>query len=112
MRGNAEQVTQVGGVTPSAVHLGGGMTRSEALLRVIAETLGRSIVVSSVTETASLGSAMLAAVGLGWCGSLDAAVQSMAQLRHVDPDPSRFDAQDARYAQWREGFAAIGGLSV
>ena len=64
MRGNAEQVTQVSGVTPSAVHLGGGMTRSDALLRVIAETLGRSIVVSSVTETASLGSAMLAAGGV------------------------------------------------
>jgi autoinducer-2 kinase len=112
MRGNAEQVIRTSGVTPVAVHASGGMTRSRALVQLIADVLSRPLAVSVVAETASLGSAMLAAVSLGWYPHLAGAVAGMARLDVVDPDPAAFAGLDARYTQWRDGFAAIAGVSV
>lgn len=112
MRGNYEQVARIGGVDPHAVHVSGGMTQSAAMLRLLADTLGREIVVPSVPETASLGSAMLVAHALGWYPSLDAAAAGMSRTRTVEPDPSRHDGQSARYAQWRSHVDHVSGLSV
>src|SRR5262249_42450670 len=61
--GNCEQIAAVNGRALGAITLSGGMTRSSTLVQLITDTLGVPVQVATVTESASLGSAILAAVG-------------------------------------------------
>jgi len=79
----------------------GGMTQSPTLVRLVADTLGVPVSVAGVPESASLGCAILAAVGAGVCASTAAAVAAMASARRVDPDPRRAAECDERYRKWR-----------
>jgi ribulose kinase len=55
-----------------------------------------------VPESASLGSAILAAVGAGLHGTLPEAIAAMTRSQDVDPDPARTAAHDQRYRKWRD----------
>jgi sugar (pentulose or hexulose) kinase len=79
----------------------GGMSQSAALLRLLADTLGVPLSVSTVPETASLGCAILAAVGAGAYRSLGEAIGAMTSARPVHPEPARRAECEERYRKWR-----------
>ncbi|HYV57183.1 MAG TPA: FGGY-family carbohydrate kinase, partial [Candidatus Nitrosopolaris sp.] len=85
----------------------GGMTRSPTLTRVLANTLGTPVEVASLTESASLGCAILAAVGAGVYGDVADAVQAMTHVRRVDPEPACRAEYEDRYRKWREVYALL-----
>jgi sugar (pentulose or hexulose) kinase len=65
--------------------------------------------VGEVLESASLGCAVLTAIGAGLHRSLDEAVAAMVRTRRVDPTPGPRATLDDRYRKWRELYAALEG---
>jgi xylulokinase len=77
------------------------MTQSPTLTQLLADTLGVPVAVATVPESASLGCAMLGAVGAGVHGTFSEAVAAMTSARLVEPDPARTAACEERYGRWR-----------
>ena len=78
------------------------MTQSPVLLGIVAATLQVPLAVGDVPESASLGSAVLAAVGCGLYPDVATALAAMVRTHDVLPDPSRGLRLDERYRRWRE----------
>lgn len=102
VRGNCEQITALSGRPVDRLLVSGGMTQSPTLLALLAATLQVPLVVGDVPESASLGSAVLAAVGCGLHADLPSAVAGMVRTHTVAPDPARAARLDERYRRWRE----------
>jgi len=107
VRGNCEQLAEVIGQPIPLLTVSGGMTRSPTLTRVLANTLGSPVEVGTVAESASLGCAILAAVGAGAYGNVVEAVQAMTRARRVDPEPECTAEYEDRYRKWREVYAVL-----
>jgi sugar (pentulose or hexulose) kinase len=107
IRGNCEQLANVSGVPVATILVSGGLTQSPTLLRLIATSLGVPLEVCEVPESASLGCAMLAAVGAGLHGDVPAAVAAMTRTRSVGPDADRVAAYDDRYQKWRATYGTL-----
>jgi glycerol kinase len=88
-----------------ALHAGGGATNSELLMQVQADLLGRTLLVSSITDISALGAAALAfaAAGVPFAPAEDLAP------REVRPAES-FTTQDRALARasWREALGRAG----
>ncbi|MGH7893894.1 MAG: FGGY-family carbohydrate kinase [Candidatus Binatia bacterium] len=112
IRGNCEQITRVNGGAVDQLWVSGGMTQSPTLLEVVAATLQTPLVVAEVPESASLGCAVLAAVGAGVHPDVASAVGAMVRTRTVLPDASRGPRLDERYHKWRELYRTLRGWSM
>jgi len=112
IRGNCEQIAAVAGSAAPTLWVSGGMTRSPTLLRLVATTLGVPLGVAEVPESASLGCAILAAVGSGLHPDLRAAVAAMVRTRTVEPDAAHQSAFDERYRKWRELYASLHSWTI
>jgi autoinducer 2 (AI-2) kinase len=112
VRGNCEQIAAVSGRPLERLWVSGGMTRSATLLRLLATTLGVPLVVAQVPESASLGCAILGAVGAGLHPDVPAATAAMVRTRTVDPDASLTEAFTERYRRWRELYAALRSWTI
>ena len=83
------------------------MTRSPTLNRLLASTLGIPMAVASVTESASLGCAILASVAVGLEPDVPTAVASMTRTVTVEPEAADVTVHEERYQKWRAGYAAM-----
>ncbi len=81
----------------------GGGAANEAWLRMIADATGLPVIRSLSNEASALGAGMSAAVGAGWFGGFQDAVNAMTRTAgRVEPDPatrSAWDALSLRQAQ-------------
>jgi sugar (pentulose or hexulose) kinase len=107
IRGNCEQIADVWGGAVDRLWVSGGMTQSPALLGILAATLQVPLVVGDVPESASLGSAVLAAVGCGLHPDLPSALRAMVRTHVVEPERDRGPCLDGRYRRWRELYATL-----
>ncbi|HYX86736.1 MAG TPA: xylulokinase [Gaiellales bacterium] len=92
------------GLRPSAGRVGGGGSRSELWLRIIASTLDLPLEITATDDAAALGAAMLGGVAAGVFPDVAAAVASCVGVTGtIEPD-----------ADWRaayaEGYATFGRL--
>jgi autoinducer-2 kinase len=102
IRGNCEQIAAVGGTAVTVLRASGGMTRSPTLATLVANTVGVPVAVATVPESASLGSAVLAAAGAGLHASVADAVAAMTRTSRIEPSPERVVEQAERYRRWRD----------
>jgi len=107
IRGNCEQLTDVSRRAIPLLTVSGGMTRSATLTQVLADTLGVPLAIAEVPESASVGCAVLAAIGAGAYGTIPEAVAAMTRTRCVEPRPARAAACEARYRKWREVYGLL-----
>ncbi len=112
VRGNWEQIQRMTGVSLPILWVSGGMVRSPTLTRIIADALGVPLAVATVPESASLGCAVLAAVGAGLHPSVPEAVAAMTRAARVEPDPARSAAYGECYAKWREVYQTFQGWTL
>jgi xylulokinase len=81
----------------------GGGAANEAWLRMIADATGLPVIRSLSNEASALGAGISAAVGAGWFGGFQQAVDAMTRTAgRVEPDPATraaWDALSARQAQ-------------
>ncbi|WBU36848.1 xylulokinase [Homoserinibacter sp. YIM 151385] len=86
-----------------AVVLAGGSARSEHLVRLRADALGRTLRVASDPDATLLGAAGLALVGAGLAGGLDEARERLGvRLRDVDPEEGAARRYDEIHRTWQE----------
>jgi autoinducer 2 (AI-2) kinase len=107
VRGNCEQVVAVAGQPVAQLWVSGGMTRSPTLTRLLASTLGIPMAVAAVTESASLGCAILAAVSIGLEPDLPTAVANMTRTVMVEPETAAVTLHEERYQKWRSAYATL-----
>jgi autoinducer 2 (AI-2) kinase len=112
VRANLEQLVATSARRPTALCASGGMARSPALVRRLADTLAMPVHVSPVLETASLGCAILAAVGSRVHPSLPDAIAAMTRSTSVEPDPGAVAGCATRYEKWLELYARLGETSI
>lgn len=88
-----------------ALHAGGGATSSELLMQVQADLLGRTLLVSSITDISALGAAALAftAAGVTFTPRADLAPREV----HPSASFSREARADSR-AAWRDALGKAG----
>ena len=80
MRANLEQIESVTKKKVDTLTLGGGMTQSRLLVRLISQVTQIPLRVSQVAETAALGCALLAGTGAGVYADLESAVAATELL--------------------------------
>lgn len=81
------------GLPVEEIVLGGGGSKSQMWRQIIAHILGRPVLKTEVEEASALGSAIMAAIGLGYYEDLKRAVSAMVRERKEDrchPDSSLF----------------------
>ena len=95
------------GLSVAEVRLGGGMTRSAAFVRLLADVIGRPIRVAGVPEVSALGAAMCAAVGAGLYSSFAEAQAMAPPLTCLEPDPAVVADYQDFYRRWQGLDAAL-----
>jgi xylulokinase len=85
----------------TAMHVCGGPARDDAWNRIKADVTGFPVVVPRILETSVVGSAILAAAGVGAHEDIVAAIRAMATVDHaIEPDPAlaaRYEASFGAY---------------
>jgi len=111
LRANIEQIVAVTDQPAAALTLSGGMSRSAALTRAIADILGVPALVAHEPESAALGCAMLMMASVAHT-DLSAAVATMLQHRHIDPDPAQHERYAGPYAKWRQLYEQLDDIEL
>ena len=101
IKGNLRQAEDVVGAAARTVAVGGGMTRTRAFTRILADVIGREIRVSATPDVSALGAYLCAQVALGELGSLsEAAATGLDRLTVTEPDPADASEYEYRFEQW------------
>jgi xylulokinase len=107
MRSLAEPLAAAGAPI-GELRLTGRPDASDTWGQIKADVLGVPVAIPAVGDTAAMGAAVLAAVGVGALPSLDAGVAAMTSIvRRLDPDPGNRRAYDAAYAVYRALYPAL-----
>lgn len=100
------------GIRVEGVRSLGGAARSDVWLQMKADLLGVSVERPACSDAASLGAAMLAAVGVGRFASVrEASEEWYRPARVFEPDPARFAAYREAYARYLDLYQRLHGDS-
>jgi sugar (pentulose or hexulose) kinase len=112
-RAALERVERVSGHSADSVAVGGGMLRTQTYSRVLADVLGRKMLVSPEPNVSARGAFVCAATALGWYTSLaDGAAAAAASMRPVTPDPGIAFEYDGLYEQWLQIHDQLGDIGL
>src|SRR5262249_56484328 len=93
------------------VVIGGGSTRSDLGMQIHADTAGLPLVVTEVADAPALGSAILAAVGVGCYSTIIEASDAMVLVvKRVEPDRARHAAYRPFYEAYKDTYPAIANI--
>ena len=112
IRANWEQIVALAAVPLPTLRAGGGMTRSASIIRRLADAMNVPVTVAATAESASLGCAVLAAVGAGLHADVDEALAAMSRDAVVEPDAAAVPFADERYHKWREHYGSLGSWTL
>ncbi len=108
LRDGLELMGAAGVPLPGQLRASGGGTRSPLWRQIVSDVLGVALVSVGTAEGAAFGAAVLAAVGIGWADSVEAAT---ARMVHVQPitaatRPDEAAAGTASSNRYAEPYAA------
>ncbi len=107
-RRSADMLAELLGVRFRAVAFTGGAARGALWPQILADVLGRTVLVPGVTEAAAHGAAVMAGRATGV--RLDLAGPAGPATRTASPVPARQQAYEALYGEWlRRGPGQAGG---
>ena len=96
---------------PDRIRFTGGAARSKVWVQIFADIFQVPVDIPEGTELGALGAAILGAVASGCYGSFAEAVGAMVKFtRTQEPDPSKKDLYDAKYARHNRVIAALDGV--
>jgi FGGY-family pentulose kinase len=99
------------GFSARRLFAGGGGARSRLWLQIHADVLGLPIHLPRDPEACALGSALVAAVGVGYFAGLDEAARAMVRPAAVlEPEPANRGVYDELYGRYRATYPALVGL--
>jgi sugar (pentulose or hexulose) kinase len=96
------------GVRVDEVRACGGATRSDLVMQITADLLGRPITTNATADASALGAAMSAAIGIGLYPDFDASSRAMGGAGETyHPDPANGVAYDLLYDRFRRTYPAL-----
>lgn len=100
-----------GGITD--LRMTGGGTKSAVFTQIQANIIGRPLAIPSEQECASLGAAILGAVGAGHFASVEEAVGRMVRMRRVvEPEPATQALYDELFGLFRDSYLRLAQSAV
>ncbi|MGY4651755.1 FGGY-family carbohydrate kinase [Mycobacterium sp. URHB0021] len=99
------------GIPPSRVMITNGGSKSTLWKQIHADVLGLEMLPVRGHPGASLGAAVIAAIGIGALDSWSDVSRFISLDPPVVPDPARFGVYDLTYATWRELGDAVAPIS-
>jgi len=85
-----------------------GGAKSQLWNQIKADVTGLQVNVPEITETTSLGAALVALVGIGAYATLSEASNHIVRLRErIDPDPTAKSAYEEAYERYRQTYFAL-----
>lgn len=107
-----EALEQSAGVRPALLRAGGGGFASDAWAQMRADVLGRPVARVAGRDPGAMGAAVMAGVGCGIMPDLAAATERLVSVDRVFHPRTEASARaDARFALWREMYAALRPIS-
>ncbi|HEX9045241.1 MAG TPA: FGGY-family carbohydrate kinase [Candidatus Limnocylindrales bacterium] len=98
LRDGLERAERRAKVPVTSIRLAGGGSRGRGIAQLTADVFGRPVALPHTHETAALGAAIDAAVGLGLHPDVPAAAQAMTHIDRVhEPDPATHALYDELY---------------
>ena len=92
------------------VRLSGGVSKSDMWCQMFADVFNKPVELTEVKETAALGAAMYAGVGIGVYNSCEDAVAKCVRIEKTyEPNPESVKAYAAAYERWNRAFEALNG---
>ena len=112
LRRGAELLERASGDRIAEFRVGGGGSRSDLAVQILADVLGRPVRRPVSVELSARGAAIVAAVGAGLHASMDTAVAAMVPTSPlIEPDPLRVAVYDRLYKEvFEPGLAEMSGL--
>lgn len=111
VRGAADLLGEVTGVTPNGFAVGGGMTRTELFTQVLADVMARPVHVAPGPEVSLQGAALAAEAALeGGDALAQLAAAARDSLREVEPDRVAQHEYQEHYARWLDARARLEGF--
>jgi len=106
-----ERCQAAAGLVPDVLRVSGGGSASALWNQVKADVTGLPVQRVAIPNTACLGAALLAAVGVEFFQNFDEAVGAMVRVGDVfDPIPAHISCYDELFAAWRCLYPALGHL--
>jgi sugar (pentulose or hexulose) kinase len=112
VRANIAQIEAVSGRPTTRLFVGGGMSRRNLLMQLVADVSGLPLCRAHDPESTGLGCAILVASGAGVYSDSAVAVRAMCSHSDVAPSPERKAEIEPGYAKWCELYASLSTLSV
>lgn len=102
------------GLGADTIRVVGGGAKDRTWLQAKADVTGRAVELLVEPEATAMGAALVAAVGIGWFGDLDAAAAATLRVDGVrfEPDRSLAGRYDDGWAAYRATFDALEPLAV
>jgi xylulokinase len=107
LRDGLDLMTAAGMAAPSQIRASGGGTASPLWRQILADVLEAEIATVATTEGAAYGAALLAAVGVGWFPSVDAATDTVVRVTPVAAPGPDVAAYAERHAVYRELYPTL-----
>ena len=98
-KASLERLKEVTGENARSIRIGGGMTLTNSFTNILADVLGRQVIVSQVPQVSALGAALCGVACIGNC-SVSGQGGKWSHLRTIDPDPIRSSEYHDLYEQW------------
>lgn len=113
LKANLEQLEALSGSTAAMIALGGGMTKTQVFVPMLADVLNREVSVSHTPEVSAIGAWLCAATALGEFALLDdAAGWAKERLGIVKPDAYNAAEYSGYYVRWLEACRALEGIGL
>lgn len=104
---NMELVESFSGTRAERVLFAGGSAQSEVWTQIVADVLGRPVLVPAVSEATAQGAAACAAAGAGqFTSPAEAAASWVRWDRETQPDPARHAEYEGVKHRWHHAYAA------
>jgi xylulokinase len=107
LRDGLDLMTAAGMPAPTQIRASGGGTASVLWRQILADVLDAEIATVETTEGAAYGAGLLAAVGAGWWGTVDAATESVVRVTPVASPGQHAALYAERHAIYQELYPAL-----
>ena len=111
LRANLEQVERAAGFDADEIGLGGGITRIPVFNRIVADVVGREVMLSSTPDATAIGASLVARTAIGEAPSLsEAAARRSPDDTRLKPDPQSALEYEDRYQEWLQIQESLGQM--
>lgn len=107
LRGGLELMIAAGMAAPTQIRASGGGTASPLWRQILADVLEAEIATTGTSEGAAYGAALLAAVGVGWYPSVEAASEAFVTATPVAGPGREASVYGEAYAIYRDLYPAL-----